>query len=198
MIITFILLQEKLTLMKKRAEIIIHGRVQKAGFRDLIDEIAFDLDLNGRVMNLDDGTVKVICEGEDSSIKVLLDKVNIVQYPIKVKNVDVVFKEPTDEYDTFDIIRKEDLTVATYERLDAAARYMREMNSNLGSKIDVVGDKVAGLGSKIDAVGDKVDKSRIEISSEVRLNRDDFRSHLDERISVLEHELAQIKSKMMS
>jgi acylphosphatase len=128
MIITFILLQEKLTLMKKRAEIIIHGRVQKAGFRDLIDEIAFDLDLNGRVMNLDDGTVKVICEGEDSSIKVLLDKVNIVQYPIKVRNVDVVFKEPTDEYDTFDIIREEDLTAATYERMDAAARYMREMN----------------------------------------------------------------------
>jgi acylphosphatase len=174
MIITFILLQEKLTLMKKRAEIIIHGRVQKAGFRDLIDEIAFDLDLNGRVMNLDDGTVKVICEGEDSNIKVLLDKVNIVQYPIKVRNVDVVFKEPTDEYDTFDIIREEDLTVATYERMDAAARYMREMNSNLGSKIDVVGDKVAGLGTKIDVVGDKVeivgnkvDKSRIEISSEV-------------------------------
>ncbi|WP_407356587.1 acylphosphatase [Methanolobus sp. WCC5] len=212
--------------MKKRAEIIIHGRVQKAGFRDLIDEIAFDLDLNGRVMNLDDGTVKVICEGEDSNIKVLLDKVNIVQYPIKVKNVDVVFKEPTDEYDTFDIIREEDLTVATYERMDAAARYMREMNSNLGSKIDVVGDKVAGLGTKIDVVGDKidvvgdkvaglgtkidvvgdkveivgnkVDKSRIEISSEVRLNRDDLRSHLDERISVLEHELAQIKAKMMS
>ena len=170
--------------MKKRAEIIIHGRVQKAGFRDFIDEIAFDLDLNGRVRNLDDGTVQVICEGEDSSITILLEKVNITQYPIKVMSIDVVYKEPTGEYSTFDIIREDDITAATYERMDAAARYMREMNSNLGSKIDVVGDKV--------------DQSRIEISSEVRLNRDDFRSHLDERISVLEHELAQIKAKMMS
>jgi acylphosphatase len=184
--------------MKKRAEIIIHGRDQKAGFRDFIDEIAFGLDLTGRVMNLDDGTVKVICEGEDSSIKVLLEKVNITQYPIKVMNIDVVFKEPTHEYSTFDIIREEDMTTATYERMDAAARYMREMNSNFGSKIDNVSVKIDDLGTKIDTVGDKVDQNRIEISSEVRLNRDDFRSHLDERISVLEHELAQIKAKMMS
>ncbi len=33
--------------MIKRADIIIHGRVQKAGFRDFIDEIAFNLNLNG-------------------------------------------------------------------------------------------------------------------------------------------------------
>ena len=33
--------------MEKRAEIIVHGRVHKAGFRDFIDEIAFDLILTG-------------------------------------------------------------------------------------------------------------------------------------------------------
>jgi len=38
--------------------------------------------------------------------------------------------------------------------------------------------------------------NRTEISAEVRLNRDDFRSHLDERISIIEHELAQIKAKI--
>jgi acylphosphatase len=183
--------------MKKRAEIIIHGRVQKAGFRDFIDEVAFDLDLNGRVKNLDDGTVQVICEGEDHSIKVLLEKVNITQYPIKVKNIDVVFKEPTHEYSVFDIIREEDIKTATYERMDVATRYMREMNANLGSKVDDVSERIDDLSDKVETVGNKVDQSRIEISSEVRLNRDDFRSHLDERISVLEHELAQIKAKMM-
>jgi acylphosphatase len=43
--------------MEKRAEIIISGRVQKTGFRDFVDEIAFNLDLNGYVKNLDNGTV---------------------------------------------------------------------------------------------------------------------------------------------
>ena len=64
--------------MEKRAEIIIYGRVQKAGFRDFIDKIAFNLNLNGHVKNLDDGTVQIICEGEEDSIKELLEKIEIV------------------------------------------------------------------------------------------------------------------------
>ncbi len=211
--------------MEKRAEIIIYGRVQKAGFRDFIDEIAFNLNLNGYVKNLDDGTVQIICEGEEDDIKELLEKINITQYPIRVEKIDVVYKKPTDEYRTFDVIREEDLTTATYERMDAAVRYMREMNSNLsqkiggvgdkidgvgdkinglgdkidgvGDKIDGVGDKIDGVGDKIDGVGEKIDQNRIEITSEIRSTRDDFRSHFDERISMIEQDVAQIKAKVM-
>lgn len=71
--------------MEKRAEIIIHGRVQKAGYRDFIDEIAFNLNLNGYVKNLSDGTVEVICEGKEDDIKEFLGKINIKQYPIRVE-----------------------------------------------------------------------------------------------------------------
>jgi len=198
--------------MQKRALIIVHGRVQKAGFRDFIDEIAFNLNLNGHVKNLDDGTVQIICEGEEDDIKELLDKINITQYPIRVEKIDVIYKKPTDEYKSFNVIRDEDLTTATYERMDAAVRYMREMNSNLSQKVDGVGDKIDhlgdDLGDKIDGVGDKIDhlgddlggkidQNRIEITSEIRSTRDDFRSHLDERISMIEQDVAQIKAKVM-
>ncbi len=225
--------------MEKCVEIVLSGRVQKAGFRYFIDEIAFNLNLNGYVKNLDDGTVQIICEGEDENIKELLKKVNITQYPIRVENIDVVYNKSTGEYRTFEIIREEDLTTATYERMDAAVRYMREMNSNLGEKIDgvgdkidivgdkidivgekidavgekidvvgekidvvgekidVVGEKIEVAGEKIDVVGDKVDQNRIEITSEIRFNREDFRSHLDERISLIEQDIAQIKEKIM-
>jgi acylphosphatase len=169
--------------MEKRAEIIIYGRVQRAGFRDYIDEIAFDLNLNGYVKNLEDGTVQVVCEGREDFISELLDRINIVQYPIRVENIEVIYKKPTGEYKTFEIIRDEDLTAATYERMDAAVRYMREMNSNLGQKMDVISSKI--------------DQSRTEITSEIRLNRDDFRSHLDERITNIERELTLIKEKVM-
>ncbi|HII00886.1 TPA: acylphosphatase, partial [Methanosarcinaceae archaeon] len=128
--------------MKKRAEIIISGRVQKAGYRDFIDEIAFDLNLNGYVKNLDDGTVELVCEGEENSISKLLKNINIVQYPIRVENIDVVYKDPTGEYKTFEVVREEDLILATYERMDVAARYMRQMNSDLGNKIDGLGTKI--------------------------------------------------------
>jgi acylphosphatase len=187
--------------MKKLAEIIISGQVQKAGFRDFIDELAFDLNLKGYVKNLDDGTVKVTCEGEEDLIRELLIKVNITQYPIRVEHIDVVYSEPTGEYKTFEVIREDDLTLATYERMDAAVRYMRQMNSNLGNKIDGLGDKIDQNRTEIQEMnsnlGDKIDQNRMEISSEIRLSRDDFRSHLDERISILERELAQIKAKIM-
>lgn len=111
--------------MEKRAELIIHGRVQKAGFRDFIDEIAFDLALNGYVKNLDDGTVQVVCEGKEDSIRELLEKVNITQYPVRVTNIDVIYAEATGEYATFEIIRDEDLTTATYERMDVLVMHLR-------------------------------------------------------------------------
>jgi acylphosphatase len=212
--------------MEKRAEIIIYGRVQKAGFTDFIDEIAFDLNLNGYVKNLEDGTVQVVCEGREDFISELLDRVNIAQYPIRVENIDVTYKKLTDEYKTVEVIRDEDLTAATYERMDTAVKYMREMNSNLGNKIDRVSDKIdqngveiremntnlgnkidqngveiremsSNLGQKMDVISSKIDQSRTEITSEIRLNRDDFRSHLDERIANIEHELTLIKEKIM-
>ena len=136
--------------MEKRAEIIISGRVQKTGFRDFVDEIAFNLDLNGYVKNLDNGTVQIISEGKVDGIKELLEKINIIQYPIHVENIDVVYKKPTGEYRTFEIISEEDLTTATYERLEVAVRYMKEMNSNPGQKIDDPGDKIDGLGDNFE------------------------------------------------
>jgi len=179
--------------MEKRAEIIIYGRVPKAGFRDFIDEVAFNLNIKGYVKNLKNGTVQVICEGEESGIRELLEKINIRQYPIRVEKMDVKYKNPTREFRTFEIIREEDLTEATYERMDAAARYMREMNSSLGNKLDGLGER---LGNKIDRVGDKIDRNGEEITSEIRSLRDDFRSHIDERLSKVELELAEIKAKV--
>ncbi len=258
--IRFISCYENIFHMEKRAEIKVYGRVQKAGFRDFIDEIAFNLNLNGYVKNLDDGTVQVVCEGDEDTISELLTKINITQYPIRVENIEVVYKKPTGEYTTFELIRDEDLTTATYERMDSAARYIREMNSNLGQKMDFIGGKIDGLGGKMDSLGGKIDglggkidilggkmdslggkidgiggkidclggkvdsvggkidglsekvdalggkigilgtkidQFRVEITSEIRLTRDNFRSHLDERISTIERELSLIKAKVI-
>jgi acylphosphatase/uncharacterized coiled-coil DUF342 family protein len=295
----YIFYYEKYLYMKKRAEIIISGRVQKAGFRNFIDELAFDMCLTGYVKNLNDGTVQIICEGEEELLREFAIKINIVQYPIRVEHVDVAYTEPIGEYKTFEIIKeKENFVAATYERMDAAVRYIRLMNLNLGNKIDGIGTKIDGIGTKIDGIGtkidrltdkvdgignkidgltdkvdgignkidgltdkvdgvgnkidgvgekidqntveiremnsnlsqkidqntvgiqemnsnlsqkidqntvriremnsnlgEKIDQNRTEISSEIRITRDNFRSHLDERVSILERELSQIKAK---
>jgi hypothetical protein len=85
--------------------------------------------------------------------------------------------------------------------MDAAVKYMREMNSNLGNKIDQNNAEIRemnlNLGNKMDVISNKIDQSRTEITAEIRQNRDDFRSHLDERVANIEHELALIKAKVM-
>jgi acylphosphatase/outer membrane murein-binding lipoprotein Lpp len=84
-----------------------------------------------------------------------------------------------------------------------------QLGDDLGGKIDQLGDDLGGkidqlgddLGGKIDQLGDdlggKTDQSRIEITSEIRTSKEDLSSNFDARISVIEHDLAQIKAKVM-
>jgi acylphosphatase len=127
--------------MIKRADIILIGRVQKAGFRDYIDEVAYDLEINGWVKNLEDNTVKIVCERKKESLDTFITRIQIKEYPIRVEEAIVEFSQALGEFDDFTIIREEDIVHATYERMDAAGRYMREMNRNLGGKFDQMLDK---------------------------------------------------------
>jgi hypothetical protein len=43
----------------------------------------------------------------------------------------------------------------------------------------------------------KIDQSRIETTSEIHALRDDFKSHIDARLSNVESEIVQIKEKIM-
>jgi acylphosphatase len=76
-----------------------------------------------------------------------------------------------------------------------------QLGDDLGGKIDNLGGKIDDLGGKIDQLGDdlggKTDQSRIEITSEIRTSKEDLSSNFDARISVIEHDLAQIKAKVM-
>lgn len=175
--------------MDKRAEIIIYGRVRKAGYKDFIDEIVFNLNIDGKVKNLYNGTVQVVCEGKENDIKELIKKIEITQYPIRVEKIDVnmsSIEEGEKEFSSFEIVREEDLTLATYERMDSAARYIREMNSNLGGKIDNLGIYISG---KIDDLRTETTKNFKEMDKKYKLISDGmfaFAKKIDERMERLE------------
>ena len=61
--------------MMKRASIRIWGDVQMAGFRTFIKNVADSLNVTGFAENEEDGSVKVVCEGEGESIERLIDSV---------------------------------------------------------------------------------------------------------------------------
>jgi acylphosphatase len=66
----------------------------------------------------------------------------------------------------------------------------------LGKQDQMLGKQDQMLDKQDQTIG-KIDQTRIEITSEIHALRDDFRSHIDARLSNVESELAQIKAKIM-
>lgn len=128
--------------MPIRATIIVRGRVQRAGYKDFVDQIAFDLKLKGLVQNLEDGTVQVVCEGEKDIIETFLSRIQIEEYPIRVENATVEYSPAQGNFRDFEIIRDKDIAKATSERMDEAARYLRETRRDLSKKSDISTDSI--------------------------------------------------------
>ena len=55
-----------------RAEVVVEGRVQGVGYRDFARRAAEKVGLVGYAMNLGDGTVRVVVEGERAAIETLV------------------------------------------------------------------------------------------------------------------------------
>lgn len=171
----------------KRVNLHISGKVQQAGFRAKAVAIANALDIKGNVQNLSDGKVKIIAEGEDADLERFIQGINIKNTLIYVDDIVKEYSNPTGDYERFYKLVSEG---ETDERLDTAADLLKEL-------IHVTKNGFDTLGSKQDETMGKIDQSRIEITSEIRTAKDEFRSHIDERISMLEHDIAQIKAKVM-
>ncbi len=56
------------TLMQKCHSIIVTGKVQDIGFRSIVEHIGRSFGMPGMVFNAKDGSVKILCCGEDSVI----------------------------------------------------------------------------------------------------------------------------------
>lgn len=88
----------------QRAEILIDGEVQGVGYRYYVRRAAKKYKLVGNVENLEDGRVKIICEGEKSSIKAFLEDINIREPPIFVESIEHKFSKATGEFKGFRIV----------------------------------------------------------------------------------------------
>lgn len=88
--------------MKKRAHIIVHGRVQGVFFRHHTTEKARELKVTGWVKNLSDGTVEIICEGEKNDIDEMILWCGKGPRGAFVEKTDVSWEEYAGEFATFD------------------------------------------------------------------------------------------------
>ena len=89
--------------MKTNVHVIIFGRVQGVWFRSSTKQKAEQLGVNGWVRNTKDGRVEAIFEGEENSVKSLLEWCHNGPPLAKIEKVEVNNQSPTNGFYDFSI-----------------------------------------------------------------------------------------------
>ncbi len=90
--------------MKKEIRCTITGRVQMVMFRDFVARKAHAFDLSGTVQNRDDGSVRVIAQGEEENLTQLITYLHKGPFLARVARVDVEWREPSEMFQGFKIL----------------------------------------------------------------------------------------------
>ena len=88
---------------RQRVLALYEGRVQGVGFRFTVVDLASDLPVTGYVMNLSDGTVELVAEGEEKQIQTLLSRVRASHLGRGIQRESLQWSPATGEYPRFGI-----------------------------------------------------------------------------------------------
>ena len=89
--------------MRVKAHVFISGRVQGVFFRYETKRIALRLGVSGWIRNLPDGRVEAVFEGEKSDVEEMIRFCHVGPPGAIVKNVKVIWEQPTGEFQGFQI-----------------------------------------------------------------------------------------------
>jgi len=90
--------------MLQTIEINVSGRVQGVFYRQSTKEKAVELGIKGKVMNLDNGNVKIIATGTKEQLNKLIDWCKTGPPKARVTHVDVQ-ELPLQSFENFSIVR---------------------------------------------------------------------------------------------
>jgi acylphosphatase len=181
----------------------LSGRIQKSGYRSKVVTIARVLGICGYVKNLADGRVKVVAEGEVSDLEKFAKALVMKDAIIDVTGIEKQYGEPSNDFDDFDKIVSGG---ETDERLDSAVDHLKVLidltKQGLGKQDQMLGKQDQMLNKqdqilcKQDDLIEKMDETKVEVVGEVRELRSDLKTSLDDRLSRMESDVAQIKAKI--
>lgn len=89
---------------KRRLECRVRGRVQLVMYRDFTKRNARRLGIVGTVQNMNDGSVRVVAEGEEDVLRKFLSRLQKGPIFARVDKVEEIWNEATGEFKTFEII----------------------------------------------------------------------------------------------
>jgi len=203
----------------KRMVIIVRGMVQRAGFRDFIQQKAYRHRVKGCVVNVGDGSVKIIAEAKEGILEAFLKDIAKAPEPVEIEKIERRLEKAEGNYHDFNI--QWEPNEAIIEKLETGFRYMKEMNGNLvkmdknlTKEIRIVGNKVEGVGEnveevgrnvltvseKVDSVGSKVDSLRTVTKSgfeKLGTKMDSFRAESGTSFLRMDYKYGKIYKAMM-
>jgi acylphosphatase len=89
--------------MKVRAHVFISGRVQGVFFRSETRHKAIELGVRGWIRNLPDGKVEAIFEGEEKSVKEIIEFCKRGPVGARVTSVNVIWESYSGQFVNFDV-----------------------------------------------------------------------------------------------
>lgn len=135
----------------QRVEIIASGRVQRVGFRDLVETIAQDLGLSGTVENQKPYDVRIVAEGEEEALQAFVEGLKVERGQIRVRNLEVRWSEATGEFPYFQILRG-DWHEELGERFDVAVGLLYR-SIEIGEENLALGRENVAIGRENLAIG---------------------------------------------
>ena len=167
--------------MMRRANIRIKGNVQMAGFRTFIKNIADSLNVTGFAENVEDGSVKVVCEGKEEGINELINSIKEKTPSFaRIEEMNVAYEEYKGEFTGFgrrgaDVPGEESEMLTVMKSFDKKAE---KMVGILGS----VDERLGNIGGKQDQTLEKQD----ETISIIKTGVDEMQAFREENKTILQ------------
>jgi len=191
----------------KRLTAYISGSVQKVGYRGMVVQMANALGLKGIIENLNDGRVKIVAEGGEDKLGWFEEAIEIKNTLIHVSSVEKAYSNASGEFSGFYKLVGQG---ETDSRLDQGVEVLKEilvavkdMNANLGGKMDSTLEKQDAMLDKQDSTLDKQDAmlekqdsmldKQDDLLNEVSDARKDLKSYMDRRFERIEVDVAEMR-----
>jgi acylphosphatase len=168
-----------------KAELTVKGKVQKRGYRDHIQEVARDLNVKGYVENMRDGSVKIVCEAEEATLKEFIQAISLKTDLIMVEKVEILRTElATGEYKFFEIkygsleeemgerlVAAFTIAVATRQDIKNMHEDLKDMHHDLKSSINSMHNDMnhhfEEMAKRYDAISAELLRTREELKRSV-------------------------------
>jgi len=177
---------------KIKAEIIVKGKVQKAGYRDHVQETARNLNVKGYVENLKDGSVEITCEADKPTLKKFIQSISLKTDLIIVENVKITKTQPAkDEYEYFDIkygpLEEEmgERLMAAFKIATATRQDIKNMNQDLKNMHQDLKASIGSMHQDMNRHFGEMAKRYDTISAELLKTREELKRAVDSLVELI-------------